>query len=297
MKTNLILASLSITFFWACQPKKAVESSEKEEEIVEAVTPSVTQIWASDTTILTPESVVYNSEEKVLYVSCINGVPPTAKDGDGFIAKISASDGSTIDLDWVTGLNAPKGMGLLDGKLYATDIDEIVEIDITTGEITNKYAVTDATFLNDIDISADGGVYASDMKSNKIHLLKDGAISTVVESSDFGGANGLLHLGDKLMLSTSGSGNFFEINTNDWTYKIVTDSIFGGDGVEKSGDDYLVSSWSGELYYVSATGEKTKMIDTKGVSNKADFDFDDASNTIYMPTFFGNQVIAYKLNK
>ena len=46
------------------------------------------------------------------------------KDKNEFISKVSPSNGSIIDLNWVTGLNAPKGIAISnDGsKLYVSDI-------------------------------------------------------------------------------------------------------------------------------------------------------------------------------
>lgn len=293
-KLNLTLI-LVIILIGSCQPKKTEESAS--EEVIEVTSPSLSKVWESDTTLMTAESLIYNADDSILYVSCIGGVPPDAKDGDGFIAKISPADGSIIDLNWVTGLNGPKGLGIAEGKLYVTDIDEVVEIDISSGEILNSYPVDSANFLNDIDISSEGEVYITDSGTDKVHLLKDGEITTILNQSEFGRPNGLLHLGDKMMMSTSGSGNFYQINTSDWTYSIVTDSIFGGDGVELAGEDYLVSSWMGEVYYVTAEGEKTKMLDTKGAANSADIEFVAETSTVFVPTFFGNQVVAYKLSK
>ena len=297
MNKSLLIITAA-TLLWACDSSsKSENSSEEKADTVAAKLPDISKIWASDTLVQTPESVLFNAQDSILYVSCIGGVPPTAKDGDGFISKLSPTDGSIVELKWVTGLNAPKGMGLLDGKLYVTDIDVIAEIDIATGKILNKFPVEGAKFLNDIDVSDEGEIYFSDMGTQKIHILKDGVVSTFVESEEFDGPNGISIKGDKLMLSTSGSGNFFEIDRGDAGYKIVTDSIFGGDGVEQSDDDYLVSSWNGELYLVTADGEKSKLLDTKGIANTADIEFVAETNTIFVPTFFGNQVVAYKLEK
>ena len=35
-------------------------------------------LWETDTTIRTPESVLYNPAQKILYVACINGGPSLA---------------------------------------------------------------------------------------------------------------------------------------------------------------------------------------------------------------------------
>jgi hypothetical protein len=293
MKKTLSIIAIT-SFIWACNP--STKTTETTDQVVETV-PTITKLWSSDTTVLTPESVLFYAQDSVLFVSCIAGVPPSAKDGDGFISKLSPKDGSIIELKWATGLSAPKGMGIYQSKLYVTDIDQIVEIDIASGQITNSYAVEGATFLNDIDVSEEGDIYFTDMGTNTIHLLKGGEISTVLTNAEFNGPNGLSVKGDQLLMSTSGSGNFYQISRADLSYKVVTDSIFGGDGVEQSGDDFIVSSWNGEIYLVKSDGQKLMLLDTKGIANTADIEFDASTNTIFVPTFFGNKVEAYKLTK
>ena len=51
--------------------------------------PTLTQRWATDTILKTPESVVFDEKYGVFYVSCIGAVPPDAKDKDGYIAKLN----------------------------------------------------------------------------------------------------------------------------------------------------------------------------------------------------------------
>ena len=60
-----------------------------------------------------------------IYVANIEG-DPVGKDGKGSISIIG-KDGTITNQNWVTGLNAPKGMGITNGMLYVTDIDELVE--------------------------------------------------------------------------------------------------------------------------------------------------------------------------
>jgi len=98
---------------------------------------SVTKLWETDTLLKVPESVLFDADNNVLYVSNINGTDGWAKDGNGSIGKIGL-DGKIIAVDWVTGLNSPKGLGMYKGKLLAADIDEIVVIDIKKGVIERK---------------------------------------------------------------------------------------------------------------------------------------------------------------
>src|SRR6478752_3742025 len=85
---------------------------------------SLVKLWQTDTLLKTPESVLFDEKAQLLYVSNIDGAPD-GKDGKGSIGKVGL-DGRIIQVDWVKGLNAPKGMGLYKDKLYVTDLTEVV---------------------------------------------------------------------------------------------------------------------------------------------------------------------------
>lgn len=275
----------------ACQPKTEKQTTEAAPTVV-----TLERVWATDTLLRTPESVLFDTANNVAYVSCINGVPPDAQDEDGYIAKI-ALDGTIVDGEWVTGIDAPKGMGLYNGTLYVTNIDELVLIDVAAGTITKRIPVEGAAFLNDVEVDGAGNIYFSDSGTNKIYVLADDSVSVWAEGDALGGPNGLLHLGDKMMLATFGIGNFNEIDPATKVVKAVTDSIPGGDGIVKVGDDFLVSNWNGEIYHITADYKKTKVLDTKGSANAADIWYAKSANLVLVPTFFGNQVVAYKVNR
>ena len=296
---NLLKLSLALLVVACSQPKSTneSESTETQEPVEDRI--SLEVIWESDTLLTTAESVLHDQTNDVLYVSCINGVPPNAQDEDGFIAKVSPTDGSIIELKWVTGLDAPKGMGLIGNTLYVTNIDELVIIDITSGEITERVPVEGAQFLNDIAIKDDSSVFFSDSNTNKLHEYSpEGVVSTWMEGVNLGGPNGLFHDGERMMLATFGTGDFRSIDYNTEEVTPVVDSIPGGDGVVKVGVDFIVSNWNGEVYYVTSDWEKQLILDTKEIgANAADIEFDKETMTLFIPTFFGNQVAAYKLNK
>ncbi len=84
-------------------------------------------LWET-TGLKTPELALPVPAEGFAYVSNVAG-KPTDKDGNGFISKVSLADGKIIALEWAKGLDAPKGLALAGGKLYASDIDKLVEID------------------------------------------------------------------------------------------------------------------------------------------------------------------------
>ena len=110
-----------------------------------------------------------------IYVSNIAGAV-MEKNGKGFIARLRP-DGTIIEREWVKGLNAPTGMALHDRTLYVADVDELIEINVASGEIVDRHPAKGAIFLNDVAVGEDGTVYASDTPMNTIWRLKDGTSS------------------------------------------------------------------------------------------------------------------------
>jgi hypothetical protein len=69
------------------------------------------------------------------------------------------------------------------------------------------------------------------------------------------------------------------------------------DGIENvQGGDFIVSGWSGVIYYVKADGTSEKMLDTREQQiNSADIGYDAKNKIVYVPTFFKNSIVAYQL--
>lgn len=250
--------------------------------------------WKTDSLLRVPESVLYDQIKKVLYVANIDGAPD-GKDGAGFISKVGVN-GKIENLKWVTGLDAPKGLGVFGANLYVADISRVVVIDIASGKITGKIEVEGAKFLNDITVDKKGTVYISDTGTGKIHILKNNKAELYFESSEFKGINGLLALNNELYVVDFGTGINYKLSADKKLVKFTTTSE-GADGVVPVGDgSFLVSNWNGEVYHVSAKGESKKLLDTKEKKvSAADIEYDAKSKTLYIPTFFANTVTAYTL--
>ena len=113
-------------------------------------------------------------------------------------------DGKMVKDKWVTGLNSPKGLRSHDGTLWVSDIDQIVSIDISRGNITQTVKVPDAEFLNDLACGPDGSVYVADMLPSRIYQYKDSKISVLAEGEQVESPNGLLVNGGKLIIAAWG---------------------------------------------------------------------------------------------
>ena len=261
-------------------------------ETTQAQSHKLVKKWQTDSVLKTPESVLYDGLNHVLYFSNIGGAPD-GKNGMGSIGKLGP-DGKIIELEWIKGLNAPKGLGRYNDILYAADNDEVVVIDIPSGKITKHIPVAGAQLLNDITVDARGIVYVSDTRTGKIHRIeKDGTVSTYLEGIK--GANGVLAVGDELCVL--GSGNFYKVSKDKKINKVADGMDESTDGIENvSGNDYLVSCWSGIVYYVGADGTKQVLLDTRQQkSNTADIGYDSKNKIVYVPTFFKNSVAAFEL--
>ncbi len=130
------------------------------------------QVWET-TGFNGPESALHDGGRGILYVSNVNGGPGD-KDGNGFISRLGV-DGKLLEESWVTGLDGPKGMALYMDRLYVSDIDRLVEIDVNTGTIVADYPAPGSKFLNDVAVDRTGRVYVSDMMDNAIYRLDQGS--------------------------------------------------------------------------------------------------------------------------
>jgi sugar lactone lactonase YvrE len=254
----------------------------------------LTKVWETEAALKTPESVRLDAGRQVLYVSNIDG-EPWAADGKGSIAKLGL-DGKVIAAEWVTGLDCPKGLALSDdGKwLYAADAGGIVVIDVDAGRIKDRIAIPDGQQLNDL-VNDKGTLYVSDSKGKKVYRVKDGKVGVYLDDKVLKGPNGLfVHEGALYVLDHDALSRV----AKDKSLKLIADGMPGGvDGLENvEGDDFLVSVWSGAVWYVSADGTKELLFDGKAEkTSTADSGWNPATNTLYVPTFFKNTVIAFKV--
>ena len=249
--------------------------------------------WETDSTLKVPESVFFDSKNNVLYVANIDG-QPGQKDGNGSIGKIGL-DGKIIEVDWVSGLNAPKGMGVHNNTLWVADLTELVAIDIASGKVTQRVPVEGSQFLNDVTVDNNGIVYVSDSRTKKVHRIENG--NPTVWLDNLQGPNGLLYHDKQLYVLDNGG--MYKVEKNKSLTKMADGMVGGTDGVEHvKGRDFIVSCWEGMVYYVKGDGTKETLLDTREQKiNAADIGYDARNRIVYVPTFWKNSVVAYELTK
>ena len=217
------------------------------------------------------------------YISNVFGDSGT-KDGNGYISKLS-SGGVIVERYWSAKLDAPKGMAILDGTLYVTDIDRVVMIDAETGSRKGQIPIEGALFLNDATVW-NGQVFVSDSGSARIHVLDGETASVWMEDEVLTGVNGLLGDADRMLVSTMTAGDLLSVDADRNVTRIAT-GMEDGDGIGLvPGGGYLVSSWPGQVHYAGEGGTVTTLLDTTG---------DETPITQNDLTVFGDVVIVPNL--
>ena len=252
---------------------------------------TVQKLWATDTILKVPESVLVDDKENCLWVSNIDGAA-NGKDGKGSISKLSKT-GTPINLEWITGLNAPKGMAKFKQELYVADLTELVVIDIKKATIIKRVPIEGSVFLNDVTVNNNGAVFVSDSRTGKVHRFENNQVTIEVENLQ--GPNGLLSIEDQLLILDRGS--LLSVTPSGAISKIMDGMDPSTDGIERvAPNQYIISCWNGIVYYVVAGAQKVTLFDTRSEKiNSADIGYDAKKKIIYVPTFLKNNVVAYQL--
>jgi sugar lactone lactonase YvrE len=303
----LIVAALAVASCGRNEapPAETAAPAPSAETAAVAAPAALTAAWTVTDGIQTPESVYFDAASNTIFTSQIAGAPD-GMDGNGRIVKLDGN-GTVVNANFTTGLNAPKGLRLHNGTLYAADLGELVAIDATSGKITSRTKLDGAMFPNDVAVGADGTVYVSDMMANRIYAVKDGKATVFMEGEQLEHPNGLLVEGDRLLVGGWGSapkadfstdvpGHLFAINLKTKAKTNITPEPIGNiDGLESDGNGgYVVTDYvKGEVLRVSANGESRSI--AKFMPGTADIGFMTGHNMILIPHMNENKVAAYTL--
>ena len=250
----------------------------------------LTQVWAVDTGLNVPESAFYNSFDNTIYVSNIVG-HFNEKDGIGYISKINLR-GEMVEKEWVSGLNAPKGMYFTKSKLYVTDFDRVLELEMPSGKILKEYKSSLSKDLNDVTIASNGRVYITDSGTNCLFMVGKDSLEIFIHSPAVEGMNGIYSEGDLLYIGAGGKLLSIDVNTK--SISVLTANAGYMDGLLKIGKStFITSNWSGTVQMIVLGKEPEKLLESK--THAADLEYIPSRHLLVVPTFTENTLVAYKL--
>ena len=264
----------------------------------------------------TPESVHYDADLDVWFVSNING-NPSQHDGNGYIVRVPAESTTTTTMFAEGGkngvkLDAPKGIATTGSQLWVADIDVVRVFDKRTGKPlkTISLKAQKATFLNDIAVGGDSAVYVTDTgimfdpKGQMTHpgvnrifriALNGDKVTEAATGDSLANPNGIAYdaANNRFVLAPFGGKD-----VQAWTPGQAPTKIADGpgqyDGIEILRDGrILVSSWADSSVYVVRDGKMSKLITT--VSAPADIGVDSKRGVLGIPRFDQNQVEFWKI--
>ena len=300
----------------ACKPMDKGQTASQDTTTVvapPAAPPAATRVVAVPG-FMTPESVLHDSTQDVYFVSNING-SPTARDGNGFISRVTP-EGAVVNLRFIEGgkngvtLNAPKGMALAGDTLWVADIDAVRAFDARTGAPldTVSLGTLGAVFLNDITATPSGALYITDTGirfddvGNVLHrgpdrlfrIGPDRAATVALRGDSLGWPNGIAldAAGKRFVIGQFGGKALLAWKPEDRAPSVIATGPGGYDGVVMAGTRILASSWTDTTVSSYETGKEVKLI--TGVGG-ADIGYDAKRNRVLIPVIAGNRVEIWQL--
>jgi sugar lactone lactonase YvrE len=262
-----------------------------------------------------PESVRYDAELDVYYVTNING-NPSQKDNNGYIARVRA-DSTAVVTRLVEGgkngatLHAPKGIALKGDTLFVADIDALRMFHRRTGAAIGSIDMRAqrATFLNDVAAGPDG-IYITDTGIvfdaqggmthpgvNRVFKVVGRRVTEAAKGDSLGNPNGIAwdQTGNRFILAPFGSPSLQAWKPGELTPTSLVSGPGGYDGVEVlANGNILVSSWTDSTVHVVHGGSHMMPL-VKNVSAPADIGVDTKRNVLAVPKFNDGKVEYYKL--
>lgn len=263
-KYSLAILVLCVTTIYAQQKEVSTKNSKSKATLT---------LLRETTDLPALESVIYDAKTKLLYVSIQAAKVP----GDGSIATVSM-DGIIQNLKFTSGLNDPKGMAIVGNRLYVSDVLNLVEIDIATGQILNKYTQEKVRYFNDVTADSKGNVYVSDMHASSIYKLDTNKkLTEWVVTPELESNNGLLVVGNEMIIGGWGyftdgqallapQGHLLKMDMNTKKITKITPEVLGNlDGLQVlDSNSYVVTDWKeGKVFQVYKDGNAVELLDTE----------------------------------
>jgi hypothetical protein len=254
------------------------------------------------------ESLSYDAERD-LYVAINAGMAQDVVANDGYVSLINP-DGSVHTLKWIgvnrngLTLNHPLGSDIANGMLYLVDINTIRWFDMKTGEPRGSVDVPSATRFNDLEVAADGTIYATQTGDQNSETWKVFKVTPKGEASVF--VNGApLRQPNGVGLDAKGNVVVVNIGSNDVLTFTPAGQLIATEQAVDPGNDGLVVLPDGTKYVSSVRqgtvsrirpGQKAEIV-ASGIPSAASMTYDSKRNRLIIPMNDWNAIAIVELSR
>ena len=253
------------------------------------------------------ESLSYDADRDLI-VSVNAGIAQELVPNDGYVSLVNP-DGSAHTLKWIgvnrngLTLNHPLGSDIANGMLYVVDIDTVRWFDMKTGEPKGNVQVPGVIRFNDLEVAADGTIYATqtgtaDATSWKVYkITPQGQSSAIITGAPLNRPNGIaFDLKGNLVVVNIGNN---EVLTFSPDGKLLTTENAvdpGNDGivVTADGTKYVSSVRQGTVSRIRP-GQKAEIV-ASGIPSAASMAYDSKRNRLLIPMNDWNAIAIVDLN-
>jgi len=258
--------------------------------------PVIEKVWEISEGFSFPESVVYDKETNLLYVSNYKRfVRNGSSYADCSISKVDLK-GQIIDKDWIPNLSSPTGLFLKDGLLYIVERFGVAVYHIEDDQMKVRYRIKHDFLINDITIDNENNIYVTEAGNNTLYRIKENKVTSWIKSDSIGDANGIAFIDDKIYIGVNADGFLKSIDPK--TKQISNLYHLGEgniDGIKKKGNQLLVSLYEKGMRLIDEDGEIIEFANTTSTGlHCADFEYIPDKDMIIIPSLFDNRLTAYR---
>lgn len=293
-KSFILLCAAALV--WGCKPSTPATTDTPPQDSVPVAPRVVIPHFAS------PEGAAWDGTH--LYISNVGPqLDPMKKDGDGFILRLNAEGTAVQDSALFAALkfDAPKGMAVLNGFLYVTDIDRIVRIDLATVQQADviDMSATGAQFLNDLVIKDDSTLLVSATDQNAIYevdFIRHEYKKLPIKGLN--GPNGLYYESEEGKIycaeygSEEGEGRLLAIDARGGQTRVLHSHRGGLDGLVRLRNGNLVfSDWNSKsLHQLDLRSNTLTRFALDSIQGPADLGYSPAEDRLWIPCMMENRL-------
>jgi sugar lactone lactonase YvrE len=252
------------------------------------------------TAFAAPENLVYDSASDVILVTNING-DPAQKDGNGFVSRISG-DWRNVQLKWIDGLDAPKGIILRGDTVFIADVNAVRLFDRQTGKALAVRQVKGGG-LNDLVFDNTGTLYVTDTGPERTPTVKPDTSKDIDAVYRFDGVqahaiahgtqlqrpDGIAFDGTSIIVAPLGGNTLYRVDKAGKRTNLLPLANGQLDGLWRMHDGrLLVTSWEGKcIFLVDGDSVTTLMSD---IDSPAGVGIDTRRDRLLVSSFNDNRL-------